>query len=139
MAKLKSAYTGASVEEYFDRIKDPLARADCIAIAKLMKKITKFEPKMWGPSIVGFGSYHYRYASGHEGDACLAAFAYRKPEIVFYISEDFPSRDDLLQKLGKHRTGKVCVYIKRLSDIDLGVLEQLIKASVAQVRKEYPS
>ena len=84
------------------------------------------------------GSYHYRYATGHEGDACLAGFSLRKPEIVVYIADGFESREELLQ-LGKHRTGKVCLYIKRLSDIDVGVLEKLVKASVAEVRKRYPS
>jgi hypothetical protein len=139
MAELKTKPTGASVEEYLDTIEDPRRRADCAAISALMKKVTKCEPRMWGPSIVGFDSYHYRYDSGHEGDACLAGFSFRKPEIVVYIAEAFESRERLLQQLGKHRTGKVCVYIKRLSDIDVGVLETLVKASVAEMRKRYPS
>lgn len=139
MAELKTKQTEASVEAYLDRIEDPRRRADCAAISALMQKVMQCEPKMWGPSIVGFGSYHYRYATGHEGDACLAGFAFRKPEIVVYIAEDFASREQLLQKLGKHRTGKVCVYIKRLSDIDAGVLEKLVRASVAEMRKRYPS
>jgi len=139
MAELKSKQTEASVEEYLDTIEDPRLRADCEAISALMKRVTKFEPRMWGPSIVGFGSYHYRYETGHEGDACLAGFSFRRPEIVVYIAESFGSREKLLQELGKHRTGKVCVYIKRLSDIDVGVLEKLVKASVAEMRKRYPS
>jgi hypothetical protein len=139
MAELKTKPTGASVEAYFDTIADPRRRADCEAVAALMKKVTTLEPRMWGPSIVGFGSYHYRYPSGHEGDSCLAAFAFRKPEIVVYIDDQFESRDALLSQLGKHRTGKVCVYIRRLSDIDVGVLEKLVRASVAAVRKRYPS
>jgi hypothetical protein len=89
--------------------------------------------------IVGFGSYHYRYETGHEGDACLVGFSSRKPEIVVYIADGFESRERLLLELGKHRTGKVCLYIKRLSDVDVGVLEKLVKASVAEVRKRYPS
>lgn len=139
MAELKTKQTEASVEEYLDTIEDPRRRADCAAISALMKRVTKFEPKMWGPSIVGFGSYHYRYVTGHEGDACLAGFSFRRPEIVVYIADGFESREELLQQIGKHRTGKVCLYIKRLSDIDVGVLEKLVKASVAEVRKRYPS
>jgi hypothetical protein len=139
MAALKTKPTNASVDEYLQAIKNPESRADCLEICALMKKVTKFEPRMWGPSIVGFGSYHYRYATGHEGDACLAGFAYRKPEIVVYIAGGFESRENLLQQLGPHRTGKVCVYIRRLSDIDAGVLEKLVKASVEEVRRQYPS
>ena len=139
MAELKTKRTEASVEEYLDTIEDPRRRADCVAIAALLKKVMKCEPRMWGPSIVGFGSYHYRYATGHEGDACLVGFSSRKPEIVIYIADAFESREQLLQELGKHRTGKVCLYIKRLSDIDVAVLEKLLKASVAAMRKRYPS
>ena len=139
MAELKTKPTDASVENYLDTIEDPRRRADCAAISALMKKVMKCEPRMWGPSIVGFDSYHYKYATGHEGDACLAGFSFRKPEIVVYIAEAFESREKLLQELGKHRTGKCCVYIKRLSDIDVVTLEKLIKASVAEGRKRYPS
>ena len=139
MAELKTKQTEASVEEYLDTIEDPRRRADCVAISALMKKVTNCEPKMWGPSIVGFGSYHYRYETGHEGDACLAGFSSRKPEIVVYVAEEFEAREKLLRELGKHRTGKVCVYIKRLSDIDVAVLEKLVRASVAEMRKKYPS
>lgn len=139
MAELKTKQTEASVEEYLDTIEDPRRRADCAAISALMKRVTKFEARMWGPGIVGFGSYHYRYESGHEGDACLAGFASRKSEIVVYIADGFEAREELLRQFGKHRTGKVCLYFKRLSDIDVGVLEKLVKASVAEVRKRYPS
>ena len=139
MAELKTKQTEASVEEYLDTIEDPRRRADCAAISALMKRVTKFEPKMWGPSIVGFGSYHYRYKTGHEGDACLAGFSFRRPEIVVYIADGFESREKLLRELGKHRTTKVCVYIKRFSDIDVVVLEKLVKASMAEMRKRYPS
>ena len=139
MAQLKTKQTDASVEKYLDTIEDPRRRADCAAISALLKKVTKCEAKMWGPSIVGFGRYHYRYETGHEGDACLAGFSSRKPEIVLYIADGFETREKLLQELGKHRTGKVCVYIKRLSDIDVVVLEKLVKASVAEMRKRYPS
>ena len=139
MAELKTKQTEASVEEYLDTIEDPRRRADCAAISALMRRVTKCAPKMWGPSIVGFGNYHYSYESGHEGDACLAGFSYRKPEIVVYIADSFESREKLLQALGKHRTGKVCVYIKRLSDIDVVILEELVRESVAEARKRYPT
>lgn len=139
MAELKTKPTEASVEAYLDTIADPRRRADCEAISAMMKRLTKCEPRMWGPSIVGFDSYHYRYASGHEGDACLAGFSFRKPEIVVYIADGFESREELLRQIGKHRTGKSCLYIKRLSDIDVGVLEKLVKASMAEARRRYPS
>ena len=92
---------------------------------------------MWGPSIVGFGSYHYKYSSGHEGDAALAGFAARGRELVVYILA-FEGRDDLLARLGEHRTGKVCVYIKRLANVDLNVLEKLIARSIADTKRRYP-
>ena len=94
---------------------------------------------MWGPSIVGFGSYHYKYASGHEGDSALTGFAVRGSEFVVYIAEDFEDRDVLLAKLGSHRTGKVCVYIRRLANVDLKVLEALVARSVADTKRRYPS
>ncbi len=93
---------------------------------------------MWGPSIVGFGSYHYKYASGHEGDSALAGFAVRGRELVVYIADDFEGRDALFAKLGKHKTGKVCVYIRRLTDVDLKVLETLVARSVADTKRRYP-
>jgi hypothetical protein len=93
---------------------------------------------MWGPSIVGFGSYHYKYASGHEGDSALAGFAARGSELVVYIAADFEGRDVLLAKLGKHKTGKVCVYIRRLANVDLKVLETLVARSVAETKRRYP-
>ena len=93
---------------------------------------------MWGPSIVGFGSYHYKYASGHEGDSALAAFAVRRSELVVYIAAGFEGRDVLLAKLGKHKTGKVCVYIRRLANVDLKVLETLVGRSVAETKRRYP-
>jgi hypothetical protein len=93
---------------------------------------------MWGPSIVGFGSYHYKYASGHEGDSALAAFAVRGSELVVYTEADFESRDVLLAKLGKPRTGKVCVYFRRLANVDLKVLETLIGRSIAEMKRRYP-
>lgn len=94
---------------------------------------------MWGPSIVGFGSYHYKYPSGHEGDSALGAFAVRGRELVVYTAESFEGREALLAKLGKHKTGKVCVYIRRLADIDLKVLETLVARSIEETRRLYPA
>lgn len=93
---------------------------------------------MWGPSIVGFGSYHYKYASGREGDSALAGFAVRGSELVVYIAEGFEGRDVLLAELGKHKAGKVCVYIRRLADVDLTILEMLVARSVVETRRRYP-
>ena len=106
----------------------------------MMTRITGEKPKMWGPSIVGFGSYHYKYASGHEGDACLAGFSPRKAEFSIYLDtpEDSAERSDLLARLGKHRMGKGCLYVKRLEQVDLGVLEQLVRHSVEWARATYP-
>ena len=102
-----------------------------------MKRATGAEPKMWGPSIVGFGSYHYVYESGREGDAPIVGFAPRGREMTLYVLADFARRDALLAKLGKHRTGKSCLYIRRLADVDLAVLEKLVAASVADRKKRY--
>lgn len=139
MAELKTKETSASVKAYLDAIEDPARRADCEAISALMQRVTKTEPKMWGPSIVGFGSYHYKYESGHEGDSCLTGFSSRKAEIAVYITAGFESRQKLLEELGKHKTGKACLYIKRLSEIKMPILEKLIEDSVAEMRKRHPS
>jgi hypothetical protein len=132
VAELKTRQTEASVAEYLKAIEDPGRREDCMAISELMRRVTRQEPKMWGSAIVGFGSYHYKYESGHEGDACLVGFSSRKAEISLYIMAGFDSRDELLAELGKHKVGKACLYIKRLSDIKVPVLEKLIKASFAE-------
>jgi hypothetical protein len=104
----------------------------------MMTKVTKEKPKMWGTSIVGFGSYHYKYESGHEGDSCLAGFSSRKAEISLYLMPGLQAKETLLAALGKHKAGKGCLYVKRLSDIDVRVLEKLIRESVAELRRRYP-
>ena len=129
--------TDVSVESHIAAIANEDQRNDAYALVALMRRVTRQEPRMWGPSIVGFGSYHYKYASGHEGDSALAAFAVRGRELVVYIM-GFEGRDVLLARLGKHRIGKVCVYIRRLADIDLKVLETLIAESVANTKRRYP-
>jgi hypothetical protein len=108
-------------------------KKECKTIIALMKRVTKESPKMWGPSIIGFGTYHYKYASGHEGDMCITGFSPRKAALTLYVMPGFERRHgDLMKKLGKYKAGKSCLYVKRLSDIDLGVLEKLIAASVKE-------
>ena len=138
MAETKTKRTGASVDAYLASRASAEQLKDCKAIMAICKRVTKQPPKMWGPSIVGFGSYHYKYATGHEGDSALTGFAVRGSELVLYIAPDFAGREGLLGKLGKHTTGKVCVYIKRLADVDLKVLETLVARSVADTKRRYP-
>ena len=137
MSKLKTKPTKVSVERHIAAIANEEQRNDARTLVALMRKVTRQEPRMWGPSIVGFGSYHYKYASGHEGDSALAAFAARGRELVVYVMA-FEGRDDLLARLGEHRTGKVCVYIKRLANVDLNVLEKLMARSIADTKRRYP-
>jgi hypothetical protein len=127
-----------SAERHIAAIATEEQRNDAQTLVALMRRVTKHEPRMWGRSIVGFGSYHYKYASGHEGDSVLAAFAVRGRELVVYIAAGFEGRDVLLAKLGKHKTGKVCVYIRRLANVDLKVLETLVARSVAETKRCYP-
>ncbi|MET3136735.1 hypothetical protein AAKU61_001085 [Undibacterium sp. GrIS 1.2] len=138
MAENKTQATEASVEDYLAAIEDGCRRKDCEDLSKLMAKATKHKPQMWGASIVGFGSYHYKYESGREGDSCLTGFSSRKGDISIYILASFPDHDELLAKLGKHKTAKACLYIRKLSDVDLKVLEQLIIGSVAERKRRYP-
>jgi len=139
VSKLKTKPTDVSAESHIAAIANEEQRNDALTLAALMRRVTRQEPKMWGPSIVGFGSYHYKYASGHEGDSALAGFAVRGSELVVYTAPDFEGRDVLLAKLGKHRTGKVCVYIRRLANVDLRVLETLVAQSVADTKRRHPS
>ena len=139
MAENKTKPTRASVAGYLASRANPQQRADCRELMRLFKKVTGHSPKMWGPSIVGYGSYHYKYASGREGDSALAGFAVRGRDLVVYVAEEFEGRDALFARLGKHSTGKVCVYIRRLADVDLNVLEKLIARSIADTKRRYPS
>ena len=138
MSEPKTKPTEVSAESHIAAITNEEQRNDTRTLVALMRRVTKQEPMMWGPSIVGFGSYHYKYASGHEGDSALAGFAVRGSELVVYIAAGFEGRDVLLAKLGKHKIGKVCVYIRRLADVDLQVLEKLIVGSIADTRSRYP-
>ena len=137
MSGQKTKPTSVSAERHIAAIANEEQRNDARSLVALMRKVTRQEPRMWGPTIVGFGSYHYKYASGHEGDSALAGFAARGRELVVYVA-DFDGRDDLLAKLGDHKIGKVCVYIKRLANVDLKVLEKLVSRSVADMKRRYP-
>jgi hypothetical protein len=138
VTELKTKPTRASVERHIAAIANEEQRNDARTLVALLRRVTKQQPRMWGPSIVGFGSYHYKYATGHEGDSALAGFAVRGRELVVYTAPGFEGRDVLLAKLGKHRTGKVCVYIRRLADVDLKVLETLVAKSIADTKRRYP-
>jgi Domain of unknown function (DU1801) len=138
MAKNKTTETSKSVTAFINTASDETKREDSFQLIELITRETGFEPKMWGPSIVGFGNYHYRYESGREGDMPLAGFSPRAAAIVLYLSGNFEKRDELLQTLGKYKTGKGCVYIKRLEDIDIAVLKKMIVNSVKHIRSLYP-
>ncbi len=133
----KTKATTASVAAFIDKQPKEEVRDDCRALMKLMHDITGEEPHMFGSSIVGYGTYHYKYSSGHEGDAPLLAFSPRKPELVIYLYQEVVG-PELLAKLGKHKATKGCVYIKRLDDIDLAVLKTLFQKSIAMTKKAYP-
>ena len=133
MAELKTKKTAASVEGFLKKVADPQQRADAFEVLKLMKSVTKMKPKMWGPSIVGFGEYHYKYASGHEGDCALTGFSPRKGALTLYIMPGFERYQDLMKKLGKYKTGVSCLYIKRLADVDQNVLSELIETAATDL------
>ena len=135
MAENKTKATQASVESYFSAIENETRRQDCRALADLMARATGEAPVLWGTAIVGFGSYHYKYESGHEGDSCLVGFASRKGDLSVYLMAGFPGREELLAKLGRHKTGKGCLYIRQLGDVDLEVLEKLVAGSVQEVKR----
>lgn len=129
MATLKTTQNDLSVEAHVQAIADPVRREDCQTLVALMRQVTGVEPRMWGPSIVGFGSYHYRYESGHEGDSCLIGFASRKQDLALYLHLGAADVMELLPRLGKHKAGKGCLNLKRLADVDRSVLGEMIRRS----------
>lgn len=137
MAELKTKPTERSVDEFLDAIPDESRRAECRALADLMSRVTGAEAKLWGPSMVGFGSYHYVYDTGREGDWFLTGFAPRKNNLTLYIMAGFDRHEELMGRLGPHTTGKSCLYVKRLADVDATVLEELVTASVTHMRATY--
>lgn len=138
MSENKTRPTDASVEAFLDAVDDDGKRSDARVLVDMMAEVTGARGVMWGSSIVGFGSYHYRYASGREGDFLEVGFSPRKRALTIYVMPGFSDYDDLLERLGKHTTGKSCLYVKRLSDIDLGALRELLTRSVAYLREKYP-
>ncbi len=133
----KTKLNSASVKKFLNSVENDQRRNDAFEICDIMMSVTKEAPKMWGTSIVGFGSYHYIYESGHEGDAPQVGFSPRKNALTLYIMPGFSAYEDLMQSLGKYKTGKSCLYIKNLEDIDKKVLKKLIRESVKFIKKKY--
>lgn len=134
MAENKTQKTGASVEEFLASVESKTRREDGFRLLQMMQEVTGLEPEMWGPSIVGFGDYHYRYESGREGDFFLTGFSPRKQSLSLYIMAGFDGCDGLLSRLGKHRKGASCLYINKLADVDLDVLRELVLQSFEHAR-----
>ena len=138
MSQNKTVANDNDVVKFLNSVEPEGKREDSLTISKLMQEVTGEQATMWGTSIVGFGSYHYRYESGREGDMPLVGFSPRKQAITLYIMTGFDDRDDLLDKLGKYKTGKACLYIKKIEDVDLGVLRELVRRSAEHMRKTNP-
>lgn len=138
MAELKTKRTASSVEKFLQGIKDPRRKKDAFTVLEVMRAVTGEEPAMWGSSIVGFGSYHYVYASGHEGDSCLVGFSPRKDALVLYLMGAYEDREALIKKLGTCTAGKGCIYVKSMDDIHEPTLRKMIKATVRYLTKLYP-
>ncbi len=139
MAETKTKPTAQSVEEFIAAVEHPGRREDATALVALMEAETGQKAVMWGSSIVGFGQYHYRCDSGHEGDACLVGFSPRKANIVLYVAAEEARRADMLGRLGKHKSGAGCVYVNRLSDVDEAVVREMTRASVETLKARYPA
>ena len=137
MSDLKTQKNDADVVEFLNRVENDKRREDSFVVLDLMKDVTGEEPTMWGTSIVGFGTYHYKYASGREGDWMQVGFSPRKQNMTLYIMDGFAKYEELLGKLGKHKTGKSCLYINKIEDVDQEVLKELVKESVEYVSRNY--
>lgn len=137
MAELKTKQTEMSVDAFLDGVVDPARRDDASALAAMMARVTGEPARMWGPSIVGYGRYRYRYESGREGEMCRMGFAPRKAELVLYVLSDSPEQAAQLSRLGRHKAGKGCLYIKKLADVDADVLEALLRDRWALMKARY--
>ncbi|WHZ58229.1 DUF1801 domain-containing protein [Metabacillus hrfriensis] len=137
--ELKTKQTDNSVIEFIEAVDSPKKREDAYQLLDIFTETAGFEAKMWGPSIIGFGSYHYKYASGHEGDAPLVGFSPRKAKISLYFAPGETKREELLKEFGKHTNGKACVYINKVADINIEVLKKLIQESITFLQKTYPA
>ncbi|HVQ06990.1 MAG TPA: DUF1801 domain-containing protein [Allosphingosinicella sp.] len=138
MAEIKTKPTEVAVDDFIDAVPNPQRREDAEKVRAMMERLSGEPARMWGPTIVGFGSYHYKYESGHEGVSCRLGFSPRKAELVLYVLTGGAEQEARLARLGKHKTGKVCLYIKKLSDVDEAVLEELIVAALAHMDEKYP-
>ena len=138
MAETKTKPTKVSVRDFIDGVENDTRREDAKTLLKLFERVTGWKGQMWGPTIVGFGAYHYTYDTGHSGSICAAGFSPRKANLVIYVF-DFPGKAELLKKLGKHKGGvKQCLYINKLADVDVAVLEKILKAGVVETKKTWP-
>lgn len=138
MYELKTKETDKSVIEFIEDIDHPKKREDAFELLDIFTEATGYKAKMWGPSIIGFGKYHYKYKTGHEGEAAIVGFSPRKAKISLYLTLDQKEKDDLLTVFGKHTKGKSCVYINKMADIDIEILKKLIKQSVTYIKELYP-
>jgi len=137
MADNKTTENNDSVTEFLNAVADETKCKDGFELLKLFEEVSSFKAKMWGTAIVGFGSYHYKYESGREGDAPLTGFSPRKDTFTLYFSSDFEDREKLLANLGRHKTGKACIYIKKLEDVDKEILKQIIENSIKDIKSKY--
>jgi hypothetical protein len=135
----KTKQESTSVASFLNALEDEQVKADCKTLVKLMKEVSGFEPAMWGSSIVGFGKYHYKYESGHEGDSCLTGFSPRKGNISIYTNMYLEDDSPLMKKLGKFKNGKSCIYIKKMADIDQGILAKIIDKGIKGLKLKYPA
>jgi hypothetical protein len=138
MAEIKTKATEVSVDDFLAAMPDPVRRADGQKVRAMLERVTGEKPRMWGPTIIGFGSYHYKYDSGHEGTMCRLGFSPRKAELVLYVLTGEPGQEAQLARLGKHRTGKSCLYIRKLADVDEAVLEDMARGALAHMNEKYP-
>ena len=139
MAETKTKPTGVGVGSCIDAVENPTRREDARTVCAMMERITGCEPRIWGPSIIGFGSYHYRYDSGHEGIACRLGFSARKAQLVLYVLSESEGEAEILSRLGKHKIGKCCLYINKLADVDMHVLETLTARAWDWMNRRYPN
>ena len=137
VAKLKTTLTAVKPADFIAALSGDARRKDSVVLCKLMKRVTGKPPKMWGPSIIGFDTYHYVYESGREGDICLVGFSPRSTGLVLYVLNKFTGQEALLKKLGKHKASGSCLHVKKLEDVDMKVLEEMVERCVAQTRKTY--
>ncbi len=138
MAETKTRATTVNVDDFIAAAEPPQRSEDAKIVDAMLRRVTGEVPKMWGPTIVGYGQYHYRYDSGHEGDMCRLGFSPRKAQLVLYVLTGADGEAELLSKLGKHSTGKSCLYVKKLADVDMGVLEQISRNALAHMNEKYP-